>query len=350
VKEPSNYLFKISFQLQVMRVSVIVPAKNVDKKLKLLFDSLNKQILKPHEIIVVYNDVDNDFILLEHRNKVRFLRDKEAKGANYARNRGARVASGDILAFTDSDCIPDNEWISSLMTEFSNFNVDAVAGIVKTYNKESFIARYIGKSFFRPTQFKERKILSKSMGINIAVTSNFAIKRDVLLKIGGFDEEYFRYGSDDVDLVTKLIKNGYKILLSPLPVVYHIERTRLWNIIKRFYEYGKGLSIYRFKHPLTLLSLVSSAVTYGIVSVYLLSAYLMFYGNKITALSLSALHFVFLMVYHLIYSFKERNLERMIYPFLDYILSISSILGILIMDCKTLINKLAYSLKSLFRI
>jgi len=332
-----------------MEVSVIVPTLKVDHGLLPLLNSLISQKEKPREIIVVYSNIMDNSILREFKDKVIFIEERYGKGANYARNLGVKTAKGDVVAFIDSDCVADREWIGSLKTEIESFGVDAVAGVVETINREKFIPRYIGESLLRLRKFKERKILSNSMGLNIIVTANLAVKRKVLEDIGGFDEEYYRYGSDDIDLVTRLTKNGYKVLLSPLPIVYHRERESFLKLVRRFYEYGKGFSIYRFKHPLTLLSLVITGASYGLLTLHAISGYLIFIGNYLgTALAL--LYPLSLMTYHFIRMSKDAKFERTLYPLLDYVLSLSSAMGILEMDLRYFVRKLLYGLKSLFRV
>ena len=102
-----------------MQISVVVPVRNGERTLPRLMASLVAQSLKPYEIIVV-DDGSSDRspdIAREYGAKLYFT--GGGKGANYARNLGVKASSGDIIAFTDSDCVAHPDWLLAALLAFA---------------------------------------------------------------------------------------------------------------------------------------------------------------------------------------------------------------------------------------
>ncbi len=101
-------------------VSVIVPAYNASATIGRTLEALSKQnCSQPFEVIVVDDgSVDNTAdIVRSFAVGASYVRQDNAGPAS-ARNHGAQLAQGEFLAFTDSDCIPHEDWISQLMEGF----------------------------------------------------------------------------------------------------------------------------------------------------------------------------------------------------------------------------------------
>ena len=105
-----------------MQASVIVPAFNADRTLAGCLTALDVQTLptNDYEVIVVDDgstDATASLVASFHRARYIFI---PHAGAAAARNRGASVARGDILLFTDADCEPQPDWIERMLGAFED--------------------------------------------------------------------------------------------------------------------------------------------------------------------------------------------------------------------------------------
>ena len=137
-----------------MLVSIIIPAYNAEDTLGECLEACKTQTHPEVEIIVVDDGSSDATSQITADMGVSCLTQTNA-GPAAARNHGARVAKGEILAFTDADCIPEPEWIQRLLTGFA----DDVAGVGGSYdiaNESSLLARMIHEEIvFRHTQYHD---------------------------------------------------------------------------------------------------------------------------------------------------------------------------------------------------
>ena len=326
------------------KVSVIVPVRHASCSLKPLIDSLLAQTLKPCEVILACSSVDRELLdKLPKEVKVEIVEDD--RGPNSARNAGLRIARGEVVSFVDSDCYVPPHWLENVILDMERFSADAVAGTVEALNRDNFIARYQCFSMFAPVpRYRRYKRLRKRLGLTLIVTANFSAKKDVLVKVGGFDEDFGTLGSDDMDLAERILKNGYTIICSPRALVYHVNREDLKAVIKRYFQYGKGFTIYRSKHPLTPFSILISLATYANVIGHAVAVWLLALLKPVLATIILLAPLVLITLYHVAMIAIDGNFEHLAYPPLDYLIAWASILGILSGDLTLLLSKLKRTL------
>jgi len=172
-----------------------------------------------------------------------------------ARNFGVMKAKGNIVAFIDSDCIAESDWLEKLTRKLvgnKDKSIAGVAGRTLAANRDKLIPYLIELAS------------CASNGIHYA-TWNIAYRKDVVLEVGGFDERL--HAAEDQALAWKVLRKGYKIVWEPEAIVYHKHRETLLSFLKQQYEYGKwaviakrlyGISYYRslllvFAWPILLL-------------------------------------------------------------------------------------------------
>ena len=114
-----------------MKLSVIVPAYNSGHHIHGLLDSVVKSSASDHELIVVDDGSTDNTCHIVHTYDCRLIRLHENRGPAYCRNIGARHAKGDILVFTDSDCLVAPNWIEKITDVFSQSDTDAIMGRLK---------------------------------------------------------------------------------------------------------------------------------------------------------------------------------------------------------------------------
>lgn len=221
---------------------MIIPVKNAATHIQDLLNSM-MQIDYPKEkleIIVVDGNSTDDTRKIVSQYPVKLLTE-ERPGLNGARNTGLRHSSGEIVAFTDFDCVIPENWIKKIVENFEDSNVGCVGGNVHGYY-EDFLSRYADKSIMPVMRiFKKRQVLdSVKPPMYYPAGCNMAFKKGALEKAGAFDES-IKYGFDEDELVERVCKKGYKMVLDPEVLVLHKHRSTMRNLLKQTFAYGGGL-------------------------------------------------------------------------------------------------------------
>jgi cellulose synthase/poly-beta-1,6-N-acetylglucosamine synthase-like glycosyltransferase len=308
-------------------ISIILPVMNAAGTIKDSLDSLMKLDYDKDklEIIVVDgNSTDGTRKIVEEYPVT--LVEEEGRGLNAARNTGIRWSTGEIIAFTDGDCVVPPDWARSIVKNFRDPFVGFVGGLVEGYNKEDFLSKYMDETFFHAKPyFRERKETTDLNLLQFPAGCNMAFRRHALEKIDFFDERIY-YGFDDLDPVEQLGSKGFRIVLDPDVFVWHQHRTSLKALLKQHFKYGRGgalLIIYKrasrlarwfttYLFSTTLaISLLITMVAAGLILNF------MFLIQFITASGVAA--FMLVMSFYLKTAVRTRSLRKLIlYPILDF--------------------------------
>lgn len=217
-------------------ISVIVPVYNGEKIITECIQSLlNLDYPKEKlEIIIVDNNSNDNTKNIIKNYPVKYLFERKS-GSYNARNMGIKNSNGEILAFTDSDCIADKNWIKYLIRNFNDPRTGGVGGNVIAFQPESIVEKYQSKTALIQENFVKEKP-------PYIVTANAAYPRDALIKIGLFDGSL--YSGGDADIGWRLHWAGYEIKYEPNAVVYHKHRSTIFSMAKQYFKYGMGYTIY----------------------------------------------------------------------------------------------------------
>jgi GT2 family glycosyltransferase len=225
------------------KVSVVVCVYNGERTIDSCLSSLEKLNYPNYEVVVV-NDgsADKTREIAESYDYIRLI-NQENKGLSEARNVGIRASKGEIIAFTDADCMVDADWLTYLVARFQSTEFAAVGGPNLSPPDDSFVASCVAVSPGAPTHV----LLDDEVAEHIP-GCNMAFRREALEAIAGFDP-IFRSAGDDVDLCWRLQNKGYKIGFSPAAVVWHFRRNTIRDYLKQQRGYGKAETLLFFKHP-----------------------------------------------------------------------------------------------------
>lgn len=208
-----------------MLFSVIIPTYKSWDTLKFCLEALEKQSISQDqfEVIVIDNDCSEEVTLDTTLKNFQLL--KESKAGSYAaRNKGIKFAKGNIIAFTDSDCIPDVNWLINAHKMFNEDpNLERIAGEVQLFIGESTLAAKEYEQIFTFNTFRNFKR-------GQAVTANCIVKRSVFDKVGYFDDDLFSGG--DVKWNRDATLKGITLAYSEKVIVQHPTR-KFWEIIKK---------------------------------------------------------------------------------------------------------------------
>ena len=183
-----------------MKVSVIIPNYNYGRFLRQAIQSAFDQTLKPHEILVVDDGSTDDSkeILREFGDKIIVI-EQANEGVAAARNKGAEIATGDLLAFLDADDFWHPEKLEKQMEKFhSDIEIGFVhCGLANVDENGVHIDDYFSGD--------EGWVAETLLKFQPAVIANtIVVKRQLFTKIGGYDTNRDLHPSEDWDLCCRL--------------------------------------------------------------------------------------------------------------------------------------------------
>jgi len=225
-----------------MLASVIVPVYNRQNFIGQCIQSLLNQTIDDYEIIVIDDgstDATKEILRQFNNPKIKIIFNEQNKGPAYARNRGIEISLGDYIAFSDSDCIVEQNWLYELIKPFQqNHSIMITAGkIIDPQPKNYWELVNKGANF----------LAQKSGFIKTAIGCNMAV-RNQFLKYKKFDESLFFPGSEETDLCLDCMKRGGKIYFTPNAQTRHFPRTNIKTTLIQQFHYGYQNTIINLKH------------------------------------------------------------------------------------------------------
>ena len=158
---------------------------------------------------------------------------KLRSGPAAARNRGWRRANADIVAFTDDDTVPDRDWLRQGLLALDR-GADAATGTIVMPVPD------LPTDYERDAQGLERAEF---------VTANCFVRKRVLERLGGFDEDFRLAWREDSDLHFRLLRSGARLVHAPLAVVVHPVRPAPWGVSARQQKKVMYDALLFRKHP-----------------------------------------------------------------------------------------------------
>ena len=224
------------------KASVVVCSYNGAKTLDRCLTSL-KEINYPNYEVILVDDgsTDNTQEIATSHNWVKNIR-QENKGLSFARNVGAHASCGDVIVYTDSDCMADPDWLYYLMGTLLSGDYAGVGGPNISPPAENWVQACVSAAPGGPNHVLLTDVVAEHIP-----GCNMAFHRWAFDQVGGFDPEYRKAG-DDVDFCWRLQQSGGVIAFSPAAIVWHYRRFTLQAFRKQQEGYGEAESMLRFQH------------------------------------------------------------------------------------------------------
>jgi glycosyltransferase involved in cell wall biosynthesis len=227
-------------------LSLIVCTRNRSGRLDALFASMGRiRAQAPWELVIV-DSASTDDTTLHLDTLVRTLEipvtivHELRAGLGRARNAGIRAARGALLAFTDDDCYPAIDYVDRVVDAFADPDRGFIGGRILLYDAEDHPITVRVDAAAIP--IPPRSVVPAGL----VQGANMAFRREVLARIGGFDDALgpgTPFCNDDVDAVARASAAGFAGSYVPEPVVHHHHGRRdpadiaaLW----RSYDHGRG--------------------------------------------------------------------------------------------------------------
>jgi len=218
--------------MEFPRISVIVPVYNAQETLRDCVHSL-LELNYPRdklEIILIDNASTDETAEIAKQYSLDIQILYEAKrGPAATRNRGILNAKGEIIAFTDSDCVVDRDWLRNLVPALKEHRVGIAGGRILSRRPCNTIE-----------QFGE-EIHDHGKAIDVykppyVISMNWMSRRAVITEVGLFDESFIR--NEDVDLSHRIFQAGYGFVHEPRAIVYHANERTLSGLFREGYLHG----------------------------------------------------------------------------------------------------------------
>lgn len=213
-------------------VSIIIPAKNEEKNIGLCLDALTRidYPKEKYEIIIVDNGSEDNTIQIAKGFGTKVFVKPELTISGL-RNYGARMASGEILAFIDADVVVSQRWLTNAVALFNDDTIACVGCGLRIPENSTWVERILDLQIKAMPDNEVRQWLG---------SGNMIVNKDVFYEIGGFNEALVT--CEDVDLGYR-ISRKYKILHDKSVDAVHLREPKtLRQFIKK--EFWRGKSNY----------------------------------------------------------------------------------------------------------
>jgi cellulose synthase/poly-beta-1,6-N-acetylglucosamine synthase-like glycosyltransferase len=199
------------------------------------------------EIIVVDDGSTDNTADIARQAGVRVVSQPNA-GAAAARNLGAHFAGGDLLLFTDADCLPAPDWVAQMCAPFAaDPTLAGAKGVYRTRQPE-LTARFVQMEY----QDKYDRMLGTER-IDFVDTYSAAYRRDLFLQMGGFDTAFPGASVEDQEFSFRLAEAGYRLIFIPEAKVWHTHDRTVAEYARRKFLIGYWKSLVVQRHPTKLI-------------------------------------------------------------------------------------------------
>ncbi len=239
----------VDVEMRLPTVSVVIPVKDRAAELRRCLESI-RATEYPGELlqVIVVDDgsSDSSASVAASLGALVIPSGGTGRGPAAARNAGASIARGEILAFIDSDCTASAKWLADLIPAFSDGNVVAVGGFVDGMCRDSAVDRY--EAVMSSLSLGGREQIGSSGDDTFYLPScNLLVRRAPFNRAGGFNEAM--HVGEDVDLTWRLRDLGWTIAYLPVGRVFHEHRSTLRSFMSRRFDYGTSEGTLQRLHP-----------------------------------------------------------------------------------------------------
>jgi glycosyltransferase involved in cell wall biosynthesis len=237
-----------------MKVSVVIPTyKRPELLFKCLIKLCEQNFSKQwYEVIVITDgaDIETESIvnlMLQQCDDFNFycFGLDEKKGPAAARNKGASLAKGELILFTDDDCLPHKNWIENFWNAY----------VINKKELVAFTGRTIVPHADAPTDYEKNVAHLETAEF---ITANCACTKTTFNAVRGFDEDFPIAWREDSDFHFRLLSNNVPIIKVEDAMVEHPVRAAYWGISIKEQKKSMFNALLYKKHPTLYKEKISS--------------------------------------------------------------------------------------------
>lgn len=164
-------------------------------------------------------------------------------GPATARNHGAREASGEVLLFTDDDCVPEPGWLAAMLQPFADSDIVGVKGIYRTRQRQ-LTARFV------QIEYEDKyRIMAALPAIDFIDTYSAGFRRERFLEMGGYDSSFPVACAEDIELSYRMSARGWHMRFVPAAAVCHTHPAEFWGYLRKKYKFAYWRVFALHKNP-----------------------------------------------------------------------------------------------------
>ncbi|MFL5385033.1 MAG: glycosyltransferase [Longimicrobiaceae bacterium] len=204
------------------KLTVVVPARNAAATLPLTLRALAGGERPPDEVLVADGGSRDGTRTVAERFGARVV-DNPRRHAAGARQAGTLAARGEVVAFTDADCIPAPDWLARVERRMdADPELAGVGGRVTLAAPRNRVQAYGAHVFESIMQFADEPVWAAAREMRGSLPgANCAYRRAAVLDVGGFRDEFSNY-AEEIDLAWRLLDTGARVLYDPAILVEHL--------------------------------------------------------------------------------------------------------------------------------
>jgi GT2 family glycosyltransferase len=229
--------------IPTLRISVVIPTHNGAATLAGCLESLQASTQAPYEIIVVDDASTHPAAEIASRFDCRVERLEQNIGAARAKNRGAALATGDVLLFTDDDVIVAPGTLEEIARVLDDASIAGVVGLLDARIPfDDFSSNY--KNLWM--RFTYERLPRERIGV--FYTSIAAMRRETFQRLGGFDENYGGASiAEDTEFGQRAWGAGCRLVLDPLVTATHCKHYRWAQVLATDFARARALMLMRLR-------------------------------------------------------------------------------------------------------
>ena len=225
------------------KLSIVIPVYNAESTLKECLTKLHESRYRDFETILVDDGCTDHSPAIAAEFPVRIVPTSGRVGPAAARNLGARMATGEVLFFIDSDVMVRPDTLVLLAESFEAGDVDGLCGVQAAQMRYTNIASQYKNLWMRWTYLRQ------TGDVPLFYTTAAAIRREAFLRVGGFDQGYATPNVEDTAFGQKLARLGVRVRVHPDLEVEHVKQYSLWTMLKTDFMRAVSLTRLKLRHP-----------------------------------------------------------------------------------------------------
>lgn len=220
---------------EIIKISVIIPAKDAEKTIADCLQSLTNQsgytFGCDYEVILVDDGSSDQTAHIGRGHAVKVISQENA-GPAAARNKGVEHAQGDLILFTDADCVPSANWIKEMVAPLQD---DIVVGVKGAYHcrEKNSVARFVQQEF----EYKYQA-LARLPKIDFIDTYSAAYRKKIFLENNGFDPRFSVPSVEDQEFSFRMARKGYTLMFANDARVFHSHDLSVMEYVRRKWGIG----------------------------------------------------------------------------------------------------------------
>jgi glycosyltransferase involved in cell wall biosynthesis len=207
-------------------ISIIIPNRNGAATIGLCLEAVFASAYEPFEVIVVDDCSEDDSVAVTGRFPCTLIRLERHSGASAARNAGAARSRGELLFFTDADCLPEKNALAIASQSFLRHGPGVVVG--GTYTPDPYDADFFSRFQSVFVNHSETRHVENA---DYAAAHAMVVAADAFRQSGGFAEDFLPV-AEDVEFSHRLRRAGYSVVIEPRLLVRHIFGFSLYRSLR----------------------------------------------------------------------------------------------------------------------